>query len=184
MLEHVQGYNDNSGLGPIIAQHLQDDLQHAKILVLIMNELGDHQMKEYFTSSNRNDGMMCEAEGSKEEAFSNIKKTHEKAFTDVGGTYVERDGEKTCAVRLASAKFFEVGRVSLVSVPTSETHCSTNFHCSTNISVLVLSVLASFEGMLNYLHVGISARAAAVQGRQNSCTCHIRVQKRCQYCQE
>ena len=90
-----------------------------------MNELDD-QMKDYFNSSDRNYGMMCEAEGREEEAFSKIKETYEKTFTDVGGTYVERDGEKTCALRLASANFFEVGRVSLVSVFTSEIHCSPN----------------------------------------------------------
>merc|ERR1719174_160200 len=44
------GYNDNSGLGPILAQYLHDDADQAQILVLVINQFGDHQMNMYFDS--------------------------------------------------------------------------------------------------------------------------------------
>ena len=56
----AQGYNDNSGLGPILADYLQDDSDQGQILVLMINKF-DHQMNEYFSSTHGGGGMMCDA---------------------------------------------------------------------------------------------------------------------------
>ena len=105
-----QGYNDNSGLGILLSQYLQSDSNQAQILVLVVNELGDHQIRTYFNAVENTAGMVCdEGEVGMEELFTKIKVIHRKSFTDVGGEYIERGRtEKTCAIRLASNVFFEV----------------------------------------------------------------------------
>ena len=105
-----QGYTDNSGLGPILAQYLRDESNKGQILVLVINELGDHQIDSYFNATGESGGgMICEGEASMDEVFSKIKKMQQKSFQDIGGEYIERDGnEKTCAFRLASTMFFKV----------------------------------------------------------------------------
>ena len=106
----VQGYNDNSGLGPILAQYLEDDSDQGQILAVVINQLGDNQMNTYFTKTGSSTGMMCDGETSSDDAiFRTIKETHQKSFQDLGGEYIERDNnEQTCAVRLATNAFFEV----------------------------------------------------------------------------
>ena len=104
-----QGYNDNSGLGPILARYLEDESKEGQILVLIMNALGDHQMEMYFNSNDESDGMMCEGEAILNDVFKTMNKTYQKSFQDIGGQYkARRENEKTCAIRLPSAVFFEV----------------------------------------------------------------------------
>ena len=50
----MQGYNDNSGLGPILSHYLDSASDSAKVLVLIMNQQGDHQMETYFNNTSGN----------------------------------------------------------------------------------------------------------------------------------
>ena len=108
----AQGYTDNSGLGPILAQYLRDDADHGQILVLIANALGDHQMETYFNSTDNTGGMLCEGEkydASAEKVFDTMEEIHHKSFRDVGGEFIKRDAnEKTCAIRLPPSVFFEV----------------------------------------------------------------------------
>ena len=107
----VQGYNDNSGLGPILSHYLRDGSDGAKILVLIINALGDHQMQSYFRSTGSNAGLVCEGEAGMDDVptTSTIKEIHRKSFEDLGGKYIEQDSkEKACAIRLAPTVFFEV----------------------------------------------------------------------------
>ena len=73
----MQGYNDNSGLGPILAQFLEDDSDQGQILAVVINQLGDKQMNTYFSKTGTSTGMMCESEKSSDDAmFSTIKETH------------------------------------------------------------------------------------------------------------
>ena len=52
---------------------------------------------------------MCEGEVGMDDVFGRMKEIHQKSFQDLGGEYIERDGdEKTCAIRLPPAAFFEV----------------------------------------------------------------------------
>ena len=105
----VQGYNDNSGFGPIIARYLDGEPNTGQILALVINELGDHQMETYFHTNDNSGGMMCEGEASMEGVFKTIKKHHEKSFQDINGTHIPRDeDEKTCAIRLPPTVFFKV----------------------------------------------------------------------------
>ena len=113
----AQGYNDNSGLGPILARYLEQSAQ-GYILVLIMNKFGDDQMTTYFRSDDDDGnygGMICEREKlflaneSAKKMFDTIKKIHQKSYQEHGGEYFSRDNhERTCAVRLAPNRFFEV----------------------------------------------------------------------------
>ena len=59
-----QGYNDNSGLAPILANYLQSESDEGQVLVLVINQLGDNQMETYFNnpSGSNNGGMLCEDE--------------------------------------------------------------------------------------------------------------------------
>ena len=75
---------------------------------MISNELGDHQMEAYFESTPNDGGMVCKDGEAMEKQFNKIEEIHQRSFQDVGGTYVPRQGEKTCAIRLASAVFFKV----------------------------------------------------------------------------
>ena len=109
----VQGYNDNSGLGPILAHYLNSSSDQAQALVLIMNEQGDHQMETYFNnpSGSNNGGMFCENErtGSKmQKTFRKIDAIHDHSFKVTGGNYTKQEYESTCAIRLARTLFFEV----------------------------------------------------------------------------
>ena len=105
----AQGYNDNSGLGPILANYLNQSDQ-GQILALVINELGDHQMETYFRSTDdSNGGMICDGEAGMDDVFDKMKDIHQKSFQDLGGEYVQRDeNEKTCAIRLPPNTFFEV----------------------------------------------------------------------------
>ena len=77
--------------------------------MLVINELGDHQMETYFNSTDNSGGMMCEGQASMDDVFKTMEKHHEKSFENIGGKYVPRDEEeKTCAIRLAPAVFFKV----------------------------------------------------------------------------
>ena len=109
----VQGYNDNSGLGPILGHYLNSSSKQAKALVLIMNEQGDHQMETYFNnpSGSNNGGMFCEDErtGPKmQKAFRKIDAIHNHSFKVTGGNYTKQEYERTCAIRLARTLFFQV----------------------------------------------------------------------------
>ena len=109
----MQGYNDNSGLGPILGHYLDSASDAAQVLVLIMNQQGDHQMETYFhnPSGNNNGGMMCEDErtGVKmEKAFRKINAIHKNSFETTGGEYVKQPHESTCVIRLPRTLFFEV----------------------------------------------------------------------------
>ena len=75
--------------------------------MLISNELGDNQLDTYFEYSDHDGSMICEEKG-KEHIFDKIKQIQQKAFENIGGKYMERDGEKTCVIRLATAVFFKV----------------------------------------------------------------------------
>jgi len=106
------GYNDNSGLGPILGHYLNSTSDSAQVLVLVMNAQGDHQMETYFNnpSGNNNGGMFCEGEqtGPKmQQAFRKIDAIHNNSFKATGGKYVKQDHESTCAIRLARTLFFK-----------------------------------------------------------------------------
>ena len=74
-----------------------------------MNELGDHQMEVYFNSTDNSGGMMCEGELGMDDVFNKMNDIQRKSFQDVGGEYIERDGnEKICAMRLPPTVFFQV----------------------------------------------------------------------------
>ena len=109
----VQGYNDNSGLGPILGHYLNSTSNEAQALVLIMNEQGDHQMETYFNNpyGSNNGGIFCEDErtGPKiQKAFRKIDAIHNHSFKATGGDYTKQEYERTCAIRLARTLFFEV----------------------------------------------------------------------------
>ena len=122
----VQGYNDNSGLGPILGHYLNSSSNQAQALVLIMNEQGDHQMETYFNnpSGSNNGGMFCEDDtmGSvMQKTFRKIDAIHRNSFEVTGGNYTKQAYERTCAIRLARTLFFKVQSrrcdVSLGSTP-------------------------------------------------------------------
>ena len=108
----VQGYNDNSGLGPILSHYLKSGSEEGQALVLIINELGDNQMETYFnnTSGNNNGGMMlCEDErtdSKMKEVYRAIDAKRENSFKAMGGKYIKQ--EHTCAIQLPNTLFFEV----------------------------------------------------------------------------
>ena len=105
----MKGFNDNSGLGPILAKYLEDESDQGQILALVVNELGDHQMETYFRSTgDSNGGMICEGEAGMEDVFDKIKDIHQESFEELGGEYNRSGNEKTCAIRLPSYRFFEV----------------------------------------------------------------------------
>ena len=102
----AQGYTDNSGLGPILAEYLKNASAKGHVTVLVSNQLGDHQMETYFESTPNDGGMICD--DGKGTHFHKVKEIQQRWFQDLGGGYLEREGEKTCAIRLASAVFFKV----------------------------------------------------------------------------
>ena len=78
--------------------------------MLVINQLGDHQMKTYFKSTDDdNGGMICAGEVGMDDEFDTIiNKIHRKSFEDVGGKYDPGENEKICAIRLPPNIFFEV----------------------------------------------------------------------------
>ena len=71
--------------------------------------MGDHQMRTYFNGTDHPGGMICEEEGGTDgEVFRKMKDIHNKSFQEVNGTFIEEEGEKTCAIRLPHTAFFEV----------------------------------------------------------------------------
>ena len=109
----VQGYNDNSGLGPILGNYLNSTSDKGQALVLIMNQLGDNQMETYFKnpSGNNNDGIVCEDERTDENmhwAFRKLDAIYSKSFKAIGGEYEQQPDEKTCVIRLPRTLFFAV----------------------------------------------------------------------------
>ena len=105
----MQGYNDNSGLGPILANYLNQS-DPGQILALVINELGDHQMETYFRSTDDSyGGMICRDEPDMDDLFDTMDGIHRKSFEDLGGEYIDRDeNETTCAIRLPPNRFFKV----------------------------------------------------------------------------
>ena len=105
----MQGYNDNVGLGPILANYLNQS-DPGQILALVINELGDHQMETYFRSTDDSyGGMICRDEPDMDDLFDTMDGIHRKSFEDLGGKYIARDeNETTCAIRLPPNRFFEV----------------------------------------------------------------------------
>jgi hypothetical protein len=106
------GYNDNSGLAPILSNYLESDTDEAQVLVLVMNGLGDNQMETYFnsTSGNNNGGMFCEdkiTDTNMKKVFRKMDAIREKSFEQIGGKYVKQEHESTCAIRLPRTLFFE-----------------------------------------------------------------------------
>ena len=92
-----------------MAQYLKDDSNQAQILVLVMNELGDHQMEVYFNSTDNSGGLVCKGVLGMDTVFDKMNDIHRNSFQDVGGEYSERDeNEKTCAMRLPPTVFFKV----------------------------------------------------------------------------
>ena len=81
--------------------------------MLVINQLGDHQKNMYFASTDNTvgerGGFLCEGGGGMEEVFTKMNEIHRKSFQDLGGEYIEPDGdEKTCAMPLSQPIFFEV----------------------------------------------------------------------------
>ena len=100
---------------------------HGKILVLVMNELGDHQMETYFHDSAGGGGLCCWDEtmgAGSDDVFREMTMTYKQAFQYVGGQYIPQKHEavghelhndrypdyhnRPCAMRLARNVFFEV----------------------------------------------------------------------------
>ena len=107
-----QGYNDNSGLGPIVANFLHDKSERGQILFFVLNSLGDNQMESYFAGGGGG-GMMCSAGATGpqvDDVFQRIDDRYQASFEAFGGTYIKRPREQsnTCAIRLANTVFFEV----------------------------------------------------------------------------
>ena len=105
----MQGYNDNSGLGPILANYVKQS-DPGQILALVINELGDHQMETYFRSTDHSyGGMICRDDPDMNDLFNKMDDIHQKSFKDLGGEYIPRDeNETTCAIRLPPNGFFKV----------------------------------------------------------------------------
>ena len=109
----VQGYNDNSGLGPIVGNYLNSTSDEGQVLVLVMNQLGDNQMETYFKnpSGNNNGGIMCEDErtdAKMHKVFRKLDAIHNNSFKVIGGEYVQQADERTCVIRLPRTLFFAV----------------------------------------------------------------------------
>ena len=67
-------------------------------------------MKTYFRSTDdAHGGMICKGEVGMDGIFDTMKEIHRKSFQELGGEYIQRDGdENTCAIRLPPNIFFEV----------------------------------------------------------------------------
>lgn len=73
-----------------------------------MNQQGYLPMRVYFESTDNPGGKICATPGKEDKIFTNMKKIRQKAFEDVNGTFTEREGERTCAIRSPPTSFFEV----------------------------------------------------------------------------
>ena len=109
----MQGYNDNSGLGPILGNYLNSTSDKGQALVLIMNQLGDNQMETYFKnpSGNSNYGLMCEDERMDAKmhwVFRKLDAMYKNSFKAIGGEYEQQADERTCVIRLPRTLFFAV----------------------------------------------------------------------------
>ena len=66
-------------------------------------------METYFRSTeDSNGGMICEGEAGMDEVFGKMKDIHQKSFQELGGEYIRRGNERTCAIRRSKITFFEV----------------------------------------------------------------------------
>ena len=67
-------------------------------------------MQAYFNSPDNTGGMICDGEGGMDDqVFKKVQDIQRKSFEELGGKYRKRDeNEKTCAIRLPPAVFFEV----------------------------------------------------------------------------
>ena len=66
-------------------------------------------METYFRSTDdSNGGMICEGEASMDDVFDKMKDIHQESFQELGGEYIRRRNETTCAIRLPPNTFFEV----------------------------------------------------------------------------
>ena len=93
-----------------MAQYLADESDQGQILVLVINEIGDHQMNAYFRPiDGAHGGMICEGGAGMDDVFDTMKEIHRNSFQELGGEYIPRDeDEKTCAIRLPPNIFFKV----------------------------------------------------------------------------
>ena len=96
-----------------MGHYLTSTSDAAQVLVLIMNEQGDHQMETYFnnTSGNNNGGMFCEDESTgpkMQKVFRKIDAIHNDSFKAIGGKYVKQRDERACVIRLPQTLFFQV----------------------------------------------------------------------------
>lgn len=121
-LSALQGYNDNSGLGPILSEYLSSGSDRGQILVLVMNQLGDNQMETYFNYSAGGGGLLCwdeTMETGLDGVFRDMTGIHKQALEAVGGKYMPAkhepiddeallDEQSPCPIRLARSVFFEV----------------------------------------------------------------------------
>ena len=128
-----------------------------------MNQLGDHQMETYFNGTHgNNEGMMCQGDttgAEMDQVFRKMDAIHNASFEDIGGTFIPREHESTCAIRLASTLFFEVRA--------RDTNSFTP-HCS---SILI-------SRLLYVAFAGQTPSAPAVRRPENSRSHDIRVHKR------
>ena len=66
-------------------------------------------METYFRSTEQsNGGIICEGEAGMDDVFGKMKDIHQKSFQELGGEYIRRGNETTCAIRLPPNTFFEV----------------------------------------------------------------------------
>ena len=101
--------NDNSGLGPIIVDYLSSGSTRGQIMVLVINELGDHQMETYFDISSEVGGMFCQEEYNEwDKLFDKIKVTNRQSVQEVGGEYIPQKNESIGAIRVAQNAFFKL----------------------------------------------------------------------------
>ena len=92
-----------------MAKYLEDESDQGQILALVINQLGDHQMETYFRSTDdSNGGMICEGEAGMDDVFDKMKDIHQESFQELGGEYIWRGNETTCAIRLPPNRFFKV----------------------------------------------------------------------------
>merc|ERR1711918_32070 len=104
------GANDNNGLGPIIANYLDSGSEHGQILVLLINQLGDHQVELHFRGDKKFHGYGCETEfagSSFSTVFDKVEANYKQSFEDFGGVHTLHEHEPVCALRFPNAVFFE-----------------------------------------------------------------------------
>ena len=78
-------------------------------MVLVINELGDHQMETYFEVTAEVGGMFCQEEYSKwDSLFDEMNRTNRQSVEEVGGEYIPQKNESICAIRVAQNAFFKV----------------------------------------------------------------------------